>query len=63
MIKARVNDPEDIIGTVLVMKGVVIEGTLEMMPTHRLISSAGLFQLNEFMHNRLLEDIMKEINQ
>jgi hypothetical protein len=55
----RLNDPEDIFGTVLVKDGEVVKDTYEPMPTHRIFSASGLFQLNDYMHSRLLEDLKK----
>lgn len=52
----RVNDPEDIFGTVLVNDGKIMKDTYEAMPTHRLVSPNGLFQLNDFMHKHLLSN-------
>lgn len=53
----RVSDPEDILGTVLVNDGKMVKGTFEPMPTHRLMTRNGLFQLNEDLHALLLKDL------
>jgi hypothetical protein len=53
----RVADPEDILGTIALDDGVMIPGTYEPMPTHRLYTSNGLFQLNDFLYSRLLESL------
>ncbi|KAI9009474.1 hypothetical protein BC832DRAFT_516991, partial [Gaertneriomyces semiglobifer] len=51
----RVSDAEDILGTVRLSDGAIVPSTYERMPTHRLVSGNGLFQLTEFLHQRLLE--------
>ncbi|KAJ3023406.1 hypothetical protein HKX48_003323 [Thoreauomyces humboldtii] len=51
----RVSDPEDILGTCLLEEGEIVEGSYERMPTHRIVSGGGLFQLSEFIHEKLLE--------
>ncbi|KAI8893932.1 hypothetical protein BC833DRAFT_506106, partial [Globomyces pollinis-pini] len=43
----RINDPEDIFGTVLLDNGRIVENTFEPMSTHRIVSRNGLFQLND----------------
>ncbi|KAI9343064.1 hypothetical protein DFJ73DRAFT_797406 [Zopfochytrium polystomum] len=52
----RVNDPEDIFGSVLVKDGKIVEGSYQRrMPTHRLVSMNGLSQLSDFLHGKLLQ--------
>ncbi|KAJ3320670.1 hypothetical protein HDV06_005078 [Boothiomyces sp. JEL0866] len=58
----RVNDPEDIFGSVLVKDGKIDSSTFEIMPTHRLVSSNGLFQLTDYIHGKLVESMEKSIN-
>lgn len=51
----RVNDPEDIFGSVLVQDGKIKVGTFEPMFTHRLLSSNGIFKLDSFLLDKLLK--------
>lgn len=41
----RCPDPDDIFATVLVQDGTMVSGSLEPMPTHRLLTVSGLFRL------------------
>ncbi|KAI8802766.1 hypothetical protein BJ742DRAFT_777942 [Cladochytrium replicatum] len=51
----RVNDPEDILGNVLIREGKILPGTYQKFPTHRLVSNNGLVQLTDYLHEALLE--------
>eukprot|EP00842_Homolaphlyctis_polyrhiza_P003621 jgi/Hompol1/425/HPOL_000142-RA len=51
----RVNDPEDILGHVLLKDGVVQPNTYTRMPSHRLFSRNGLFVLTDFLHQKLID--------
>ncbi|KAI8903123.1 hypothetical protein EDD86DRAFT_175729, partial [Gorgonomyces haynaldii] len=51
----RVNDPEDILGTSLIKDGKLVPKSFEPMPTHRILSTNGLFQLTPFLHEKLLK--------
>ncbi|KAJ3122100.1 hypothetical protein HK098_003122 [Nowakowskiella sp. JEL0407] len=53
----RVSDPEDIFGSIMLEKGVMIPGSYQRMPTHRFVSLNGLFQTSDFIHEKLLEKI------
>lgn len=43
----RISFPEDIIGSVQLDKGTIVPGTYQPMPTHRMVTNDGLFQLSE----------------
>ncbi|OAJ37869.1 hypothetical protein BDEG_21841 [Batrachochytrium dendrobatidis JEL423] len=51
----RVSDPEDILGNVLVQNGKIVKGSYQRMPTHRLFSLNGLFQLNKSLHDLYIQ--------
>ncbi|KAI9104829.1 hypothetical protein DFS34DRAFT_604677 [Phlyctochytrium arcticum] len=53
----RVSDPEDILGTIQLDNGKLVSGSYEGMPTHRLVSGNGLFQLSELLHGKLLDKL------
>jgi hypothetical protein len=51
----RIPDPQDIFGSVLLKEGVIVLGSYERMPSHRVVSSAGLFELpSEFLMSRFV---------
>ncbi|KAF9429232.1 hypothetical protein BGZ76_001632 [Entomortierella beljakovae] len=50
----RIPLPEDIFGSVQIVDGVIKSSTYERMPTHRIVSSNGLFQLSDYLHDKLL---------
>jgi hypothetical protein len=50
----RTADPEDILGTVLVRNGQMVPNTFEAMPTHRLYTINGFFQLEPFLLEKLI---------
>ncbi|CAG8464206.1 20846_t:CDS:2 [Racocetra persica] len=59
---ADVRDPapwEDIFGMVQVKDGLIIPGTYQPMPTHRILTAKGLFMLNIPFHKKLLEKLSK----
>ncbi|KAI8390996.1 uncharacterized protein BYT42DRAFT_178118 [Radiomyces spectabilis] len=51
----RIPFPEDIIGTVLVKDGEIQPGTYQAMPTHRIVSPNGVFQLSEPLARCVIE--------
>ncbi|KAJ3395636.1 hypothetical protein HDU80_010269 [Chytriomyces hyalinus] len=53
----RVSDPEDLLGSVLLKDGNIVEKSYERTPTHRLVSLNGLVQLSEFLHAKLVEKL------
>ncbi len=42
---SRTPEPDDILGTILVRDGIIVDGSLQIMPTHRLLTVNGIFQL------------------
>ncbi|KAI7875039.1 hypothetical protein K492DRAFT_136975 [Lichtheimia hyalospora FSU 10163] len=59
----RIPYPEDIIGTVLVNNGVIQPETYQEMPTHRLVTSNGIFQLSEPLRQCIVDESKKLIKQ
>ncbi|CAG8473283.1 10349_t:CDS:2 [Cetraspora pellucida] len=55
----RIPYPEDIFGMVQVKGGLIIPGTYQPMPTHRILTTKGLFMLNVPFHEKLLERLSK----
>nr|CAG8575197.1 9297_t:CDS:2 [Entrophospora candida] len=53
----RIPFPEDIIGMVEVRDGKIISETYQPMPTHRIITTKGLFVLSEPFHRKLIEKL------
>lgn len=53
------SDPEDILGGVQLHEGKIVPGTYERMPTHRLVSSNGLFRLSDFLHSNLVDRLRR----
>ncbi|CAG8656134.1 708_t:CDS:2, partial [Dentiscutata heterogama] len=51
----RIPYPEDIFGMVLVKDGQIVPGTYQPMPTHRILTTKGLFMLNGPFQEKLLE--------
>ncbi|GAA5813848.1 hypothetical protein MFLAVUS_007335 [Mucor flavus] len=56
----RINFPEDIIGSVEINAGVIKEGSYQAMPTHRLMTNNGIFQLSEPLTNLVIEEAKKK---
>ncbi|CAO3572622.1 unnamed protein product [Mortierella alpina] len=50
----RIPLPEDIFGSVQIVDGVLQPSTYQRMPSHRIVSSHGLFQLSEYLHEKLV---------
>ncbi|KAI9226254.1 MAG: hypothetical protein DHS80DRAFT_8033, partial [Piptocephalis tieghemiana] len=50
----RISDPDDILGSVEVRGGKIQPETFQPMPSHRLVSSHGLFKLSEPLHQALM---------
>lgn len=59
----RIPYPEDIIGTVLVNNGVIQPETYQEMPTHRLVTSNGIFQLSEPLRQCIVDASRKLVKQ
>lgn len=55
----RIPYPEDIFGMVQVKDGQIIQGTYQPMPTHRIITTKGLFVLSDPLQKKLLEKLIK----
>ncbi|KNE57280.1 hypothetical protein AMAG_03012 [Allomyces macrogynus ATCC 38327] len=52
----RIPDPDDIIGSVqLDGEGQIRAHSYQPMPTHRIVSNHGLFQLSPFLHEKLVQ--------
>ncbi|KAF9941618.1 hypothetical protein BGZ67_004449 [Mortierella alpina] len=51
----RIPLPEDIFGSVQIVDGVIQPSTYQRMPSHRIVSSHGLFQLSEYLHEKLVQ--------
>jgi hypothetical protein len=43
---------------VQVKDGQIIRGTYQPMPTHRIVTAKGLFKLNDFLQDKLLEKLI-----
>ena len=52
--QGRINEPEDIIGTIMVRDGEIIQGTYEPMPSHRLVTADGPVWLSEGIQEELV---------
>ncbi|KAF9925107.1 hypothetical protein FBU30_005066 [Linnemannia zychae] len=50
----RIPLPEDIFGSVHIIEGVIHPETYQRMPSHRIVSGLGLFQLSEYLHEHLV---------
>ncbi|KAF9189152.1 hypothetical protein BGZ51_009818 [Haplosporangium sp. Z 767] len=50
----RIPLPEDIFGSVQIVDGVIQPSTYQRMPSHRIVSSNGLFQLSDYLHEKLV---------
>ncbi|KAK5814199.1 hypothetical protein F5H01DRAFT_346090 [Linnemannia elongata] len=53
----RIPLPEDIFGSVQIVDGVIQPDSYQRMPTHRIVSSLGLFQLSDYLHERLVHHL------
>jgi hypothetical protein len=53
----RVADPEDLLGSVLLDQGKIVPHSYDPMPTYRLLSSHGITELSDFMHEKLLQEL------
>ncbi|KAJ2001852.1 hypothetical protein GGI04_003580 [Coemansia thaxteri] len=53
----RTGEPEDIVGCVLVEDKAIRRGSFQPNPAHRPVTSHGLFQLPQFLHARLVDDL------
>ncbi|KAI8579073.1 hypothetical protein K450DRAFT_243723 [Umbelopsis ramanniana AG] len=59
----RIPLPEDIFGSVLLSKGIIQPNTYQRMPSHRFVTSNGLFQLSPPMQSILRSTLLEEIKQ
>ncbi|CEJ01351.1 hypothetical protein G6F70_002205 [Rhizopus microsporus] len=59
----RINFPEDIVGSVQLVNGVIQEGTYQPMPAHRLISGKGIFQLSEPLTQCVIRAAKAKVSQ
>lgn len=59
----RIPLPEDIFGSVLLEKGVIQPNTYERMPSHRFVTSNGLFKLSDPMQRILVSTLLEEIQK
>ncbi|KAH8550120.1 hypothetical protein BGW37DRAFT_500223 [Umbelopsis sp. PMI_123] len=59
----RIPLPEDIFGSVLLSKGSIQPNTYQRMPSHRFVTSNGLFQLSSPMQRILLSTLIEEVSQ
>lgn len=50
---------EDIIGAFRIANAVVVDGSYQPFEPHRLVSERGFFQLDPFMHPKLMEALMQ----
>ncbi|KAF9132206.1 hypothetical protein BGW39_000641 [Mortierella sp. 14UC] len=53
----RIPLPEDIFGSVQIVDGVIQPDSYQRMPSHRIVSSLGLFQLSDYLHERLVHHL------
>ncbi|KAF9362013.1 hypothetical protein BGX26_006530 [Mortierella sp. AD094] len=53
----RIPLPEDIFGSVQIVDGVIQPSTYQRMFTHRIVSGNGLFQLSEYLHEKLVHHL------
>ncbi|KAI9491172.1 hypothetical protein BDB00DRAFT_834084 [Zychaea mexicana] len=59
----RIPYPEDIIGSVLVQKGVIQPDTYQPMPAHRLVTSNGILQLSEPLTQCVVQEAKRVAKQ
>ncbi|KAG2178206.1 hypothetical protein INT43_003459, partial [Umbelopsis isabellina] len=59
----RIPLPEDIFGSVLLDKGVIQPNTYQRMPSHRFVTSDGLFKLSDPMQRVLVSTLLEEIQK
>ncbi|CAO3663996.1 unnamed protein product [Umbelopsis vinacea] len=59
----RIPLPEDIFGSVLLSKGVIQPQTYQRMPSHRFVTSNGLFKLSDPMQRILYNTLLKEVER
>ncbi|KAF9910396.1 hypothetical protein EC991_006661 [Linnemannia zychae] len=53
----RIPLPEDIFGSVQIVDGIIQPDSYQRMPSHRIVSSFGLFQLSDHLHERLVHHL------
>ncbi|KAF9582679.1 hypothetical protein BGW38_010897 [Lunasporangiospora selenospora] len=51
----RIPTPEDIFGSVQIVDGKFQNSSYQRMPSHRIVSSNGLFQLSDHLHEKLIQ--------
>ncbi|KAG0369750.1 hypothetical protein BGZ54_009015 [Gamsiella multidivaricata] len=49
--------PEDIFGSVQIRDGVIQPSTYQRMPSHRIVTINGLFQLSDYLHDKLVHHL------
>lgn len=54
----KANDPQDILGNILVKDG-IMKGVYERMPTHRIYTFDGFFKLEESLLQHLIKELEK----
>ncbi|KAI8362753.1 hypothetical protein BD560DRAFT_333865 [Blakeslea trispora] len=59
----RINFPEDIIGSVQLQNGTIKEGTYEPMPTHRMVTNNGLFQMSEPLTQCIIDAAKRHVSK
>jgi hypothetical protein len=59
----RIPLPEDIFGSVLLSKGIIQPNTYQRMPSHRFVTSNGLFQLSSPLQSILRSTLLEEVKQ
>jgi hypothetical protein len=59
----RIPDPDDIFGTVHVANGVIEPKSYQPMPTHRLLTHLGPFQLPQAIFERLIEELYVRLSR
>lgn len=58
----RTPDPDDIVGLCLVRDGQIVKGSYQAMPTHRLFTHIGEFQLPGAIHSYVLAQLYDKLD-
>ena len=58
----RIPDPDDIIGSCFVKDGLLVPETYQRMPSHRILSHLGPFQLSPSFFDKLCEELYKRLD-
>jgi len=56
---SRAVPSEDLFGTVLLEKGEILPSTYQPIPSHRLVTDIGIFQMDEYLKQQLVKEIAK----